>query len=127
MNKVLSCMSHLLLVLMVIKILTAPVIYVDFKMQQDYIAKVLCINKDQPEMHCNGQCILMKKLNKSGADQDQGTEQNPSQKRAFAELLPNTSIFTFAAQVIPADHVSFFEDNLQEVDLDTFVPPPSLG
>ena len=26
----------------------------------DYIAK--CINKDKPELHCNGQCILMQKI-----------------------------------------------------------------
>ncbi len=106
--------------------MTAPVIYVDFKMQQDYIAKVLCINKDQPEMHCNGQCVLMKKLKKSGTDQDQGTEQNPSQKRVFAELLPNTGSITFALQLFPIDHVPFFEKTPEEVALDTFVPPPSL-
>ncbi len=26
----------------------------------EYIAK--CINKDQPQLHCNGQCVLMKKI-----------------------------------------------------------------
>ncbi|MFB5944207.1 hypothetical protein [Albibacterium profundi] len=26
----------------------------------DYIAK--CINKDKPELHCDGQCVLMKKI-----------------------------------------------------------------
>lgn len=26
----------------------------------EYIAK--CINKDRPEMHCDGQCVLMKKI-----------------------------------------------------------------
>lgn len=26
----------------------------------DYIAK--CINKDRPELHCDGQCVLMKKI-----------------------------------------------------------------
>ena len=26
----------------------------------DYIAA--CINKDRPELHCNGQCVLMKKI-----------------------------------------------------------------
>ena len=31
----------------------------------DYIAKVLCINKDQPELNCNGKCYLMKQLAKS--------------------------------------------------------------
>lgn len=26
----------------------------------EYLAK--CINKDQPQLHCNGQCVLMKKI-----------------------------------------------------------------
>ncbi|VTR35081.1 Uncharacterised protein [Sphingobacterium thalpophilum] len=26
----------------------------------DYLAK--CINKDKPQLHCNGQCVLMKKI-----------------------------------------------------------------
>ncbi len=26
----------------------------------EYIAK--CINKDRPQLHCNGQCVLMKKI-----------------------------------------------------------------
>jgi len=26
----------------------------------DYIAK--CINKDKPQLHCDGQCVLMKKI-----------------------------------------------------------------
>lgn len=31
---------------------------------QEYFAKVLCINQDKPELQCNGQCILMQKLKK---------------------------------------------------------------
>jgi hypothetical protein len=30
----------------------------------DYISKVLCINKDKPELKCNGKCHLMKELAK---------------------------------------------------------------
>lgn len=26
----------------------------------EYLAK--CINKDRPQLHCNGQCVLMKKI-----------------------------------------------------------------
>jgi hypothetical protein len=40
---------------------TATVI-VDFKINQDFIAKVLCINKEKPELKCNGNCHLKEKL-----------------------------------------------------------------
>lgn len=33
-----------------------------FKANQTFIAKELCINKDRPEMHCNGKCFLMTKM-----------------------------------------------------------------
>lgn len=33
----------------------------DYKLHlPEYLAK--CINKNRPELHCNGQCVLMKKL-----------------------------------------------------------------
>ena len=40
------------------------VIIVDFNINQEYIAKVLCINKDKPEMKCNGKCHITKELEK---------------------------------------------------------------
>jgi hypothetical protein len=33
-----------------------------YYLNQDYIAKQLCENRDRPELKCNGQCFLMKKL-----------------------------------------------------------------
>lgn len=33
-----------------------------FQINRDYIAEVLCINKDEPEMACHGQCFLKNKL-----------------------------------------------------------------
>lgn len=41
------------------------IIIVDFNINQDYIAEVLCINKDKPEMKCNGKCHLKKELKKT--------------------------------------------------------------
>jgi hypothetical protein len=34
----------------------------EFFLNQDYIAKVLCINRAKPQLACNGQCQLMKKM-----------------------------------------------------------------
>jgi hypothetical protein len=35
---------------------------IDYAINYDYISKVLCINKDKPELKCNGKCHLMKEL-----------------------------------------------------------------
>jgi len=44
----------------------------DYVINQDYIAEYLCINKDKPEMHCDGKCYLMQML----AEQNQEKKQN---------------------------------------------------
>lgn len=33
-----------------------------YEIHKDYIASVLCINRDKPELHCEGQCYLHKKM-----------------------------------------------------------------
>ncbi|MCL4640560.1 MULTISPECIES: hypothetical protein [Olivibacter] len=35
-----------------------------FQVNRNYIIRALCENRDKPEMQCNGQCVLMKKLKK---------------------------------------------------------------
>ena len=37
-------------------------IWFSFKVNQDYIAKALCINRNKPEMHCNGKCVLAQRI-----------------------------------------------------------------
>ena len=38
------------------------IVYFSFKINQDYIAKELCENREIPKMKCNGKCYLAKKL-----------------------------------------------------------------
>lgn len=42
--------------------------FVEYAINYDYIAKVLCINKDKPELNCNGKCQLMMELEKQQDD-----------------------------------------------------------
>ena len=37
-------------------------VYLGFQLNQEYIAKTFCVNKNRPELHCNGRCYLMSKL-----------------------------------------------------------------
>lgn len=36
----------------------------EYLVNEDYIAEFLCVNKDKPEMHCNGKCYLAQMLKK---------------------------------------------------------------
>lgn len=36
--------------------------YVEYLINQDYIAEFLCVNKDKPKLECNGKCQLVKEI-----------------------------------------------------------------
>lgn len=55
---------------MLVSTLMVPLIYVDFELRKEYIAKVLCIEKDRPMTVCGGRCYLTAQLEKA-ASQDQ--------------------------------------------------------
>lgn len=54
--------------------LAVPLVHMDFNMRKDYIATVLCINKDTPVLKCNGKCYLAKKLKAAKERQEKGKE-----------------------------------------------------
>lgn len=47
----------------------APIL--DYKVNRDFFAEVLCINKSKPELNCKGQCALTQKLKQAYGDQSQ--------------------------------------------------------
>ncbi len=58
------------LVIISMLILLKPVLPVlQYAINYDYIATVLCVNKDKPAMACNGKCHLMKELAKASEDE----------------------------------------------------------
>lgn len=64
-------------------------ILVDFKIHQDFIAEVLCINRDQPELQCNGQCHLQEKLSEQQEQEQQAPNRVEEKMQVFfLESLP---------------------------------------
>lgn len=60
-------------------------VYLGFEVNQNYIAKELCINRDKPEMNCNGKCYLMKKLKQ--AEEKEQKQERASQKVQLQDAL----------------------------------------
>lgn len=52
------------------------VVLLDFYLNQDYIAKNWCVNRDKPAMRCNGKCHLGKQLR----EEDRKDQENPERK-----------------------------------------------
>jgi hypothetical protein len=56
-------------------------IIVQFEANRKYYAEVLCINKNRPELACEGKCVLMQRL------QNEFEKQQDTEKRTLQNLL----------------------------------------
>lgn len=56
------------------------VIRAQFYANRDYIAKNLCVNKDKPQLHCEGQCCLKKRLAQEAKKQAPGSSSEQKSK-----------------------------------------------
>ncbi|MDQ0109680.1 hypothetical protein J2T02_004824 [Chitinophaga terrae (ex Kim and Jung 2007)] len=68
--------TMLLLVVWLCQLSGRYVVMLDFFINQDYISKNLCVNRDKPELHCNGKCHLAKKLK----EEERKDQENPERK-----------------------------------------------
>ena len=71
-----------------------------YRVNQDYIAKNLCENRDKPMLDCNGQCYLAKQL-KAAEEKEQKSnserlEKMPEVVLAFQAIQP-----IFSASFVP--------------------------
>ncbi len=54
--------TYMLLLTLTLQSFYRSIMTVDYQIHlPEYLAK--CINKDRPQLHCDGQCVLMKKIN----------------------------------------------------------------
>ena len=82
--------SSFLILIFLSPLLMKVGIIVDFKVHQDFIAKVLCINKDKPMSNCNGKCILAQKLKKA---------EEPQKKEVPAALKERSEINLYISEI----------------------------
>ncbi|UCS91789.1 hypothetical protein KZP23_13700 [Echinicola marina] len=58
-------------IVIVLNSMIFSVIQMDYAINKEYIAENFCINKDKPEMHCDGKCFLAEKLKSAQNQQEQ--------------------------------------------------------
>ena len=83
MAKIKISLKHLVAHILILSVLgfqfSEMLIYISFKLNQDYIAKNLCIEKDVEGSTCKGCCQLKKKLEKQ-KDQKEALPVNQTEK-----------------------------------------------
>jgi len=55
---------------------------IQYAIDYNHISKVLCVNKEKPQLHCNGKCHLMKELAKAA---EKETPVSPDKKAPHSE------------------------------------------
>lgn len=63
----------------------------EFMFNQDYIARVLCINKAKPKLACNGQCQLMKKMEQETKKEQSGNAVKDKYEVIISEVAASFS------------------------------------
>jgi hypothetical protein len=91
-------------ILLIISVLTFQfselLVYVSFKINQDYIAKNLCIEKDVADSTCKGCCHLKKKVNEQQKRKDRlPLNESEKQNINFYAHVSNLSVALNGEQV----------------------------
>lgn len=89
-----SIVSIVLLLLLTSKLAYSLFWMVNFSIYQKEIAELECVNKDRPEMNCNGNCYLSKQLKKADLELDQKKEES-SKRLSQLKSLEGNDIFFF--------------------------------
>ena len=103
------------------------IVVFNFYLNQNYIAKTLCENRDKPQMHCSGKCQLQKKIN----EETNKDKQTSEQKNGIGNEVLSSKTF-FASLIIPANlfckKTYFLNNTGTPVDrtLQFFHPPQRL-
>ena len=54
--------ATILILLIMTQTFSKWMLILNYQVNKNYIAAKLCENKARPQLHCNGQCLLMKKM-----------------------------------------------------------------
>jgi hypothetical protein len=94
--------ASILLLLMLMQAFSKWVIIIDYEVNKEFITKNLCLNKQKPQLHCNGKCQLLKKM--SAEDKNPNPGEPTHVKAKFIEL---PIIYGYAIIDLPVFRKSF--------------------
>lgn len=97
-------------------------VFAGFELNRKYIAAEFCINKDKPELHCNGKCFLMKKL-KQAQDKEQKQERQAQKTEIQDAVVVIPQVFKQYAFAETKLHVPASMGMPQNIKDSIFHPP----
>ena len=99
-------------------------IYADYMINKDYISEVLCVNRDEPEMHCNGECHL-----KSEIEKEEKSEKSPintvKDKNEIQLFSESNAVFSFSIEPLLIQPIPFYHSPFSVKHTVSIFHPPS--
>ncbi|WP_133248497.1 hypothetical protein [Pedobacter yonginense] len=94
-------------------------------MNKEYITSVFCINKAHPELHCDGQCFLARKLK----DLESKNKQAQENIKRVAEAEPRFQVVA-VNQDLPyfliKSESGYIEKPVKDLSVSIFHPPKTV-
>ncbi|TDE17284.1 hypothetical protein [Dyadobacter psychrotolerans] len=99
-----------------------------YQINKEYITRILCKNRDKPQLECNGRCYLAKMLKEQQEKEDQNTSEQ-------IQNIPSLQLFTSPDTSFAFLTVNFSQNKQQTFSyrlgtylapLSILVPPPCL-
>jgi hypothetical protein len=97
-----KALSILLAVLVLSQMMVNTGIGVYYHLNKEYIAKQLCVNKNNPSMHCDGHCYLSKQLKKAEQGEKQSTQSLKEKDEIFSNNCESAVVY------FPSYHINGF-------------------
>ena len=119
--------SIFILVVLMLTNFSRLFIYASFELNQEYIASTLCVNRDKPEINCNGKCYLSKKI-KQAEEKEKKQEldglKKSVQESSLVKSLLSDPVISFEVQ---KNYFPIPVDDLLTGNSEILHPPPSLS
>jgi len=104
--------AYFLLLGVLLQTCSKQLIYTDYLVNKEFIAKVLCVNKDVPQKQCNGKCHLKKQLDQD-TKQQEGENQKSKSGMEVVYLSPEKLVFEMTPLLV-TNHYFFYQQNINE-------------
>lgn len=100
-----------------------------YHVNKDYIARVLCENRDKPQLHCDGHCYLAKRLKARQDRQDKETTERVQTMPVWQLFCAEYPVFPFAERTGGQPQVRSFAYQLAaySAPLAPVFQPPGIG
>lgn len=102
------------------------IVYTDYLINKDYIAKNLCINKVKPKLKCNGKCHLAKQLKKQDEKENSSTSSKDKFEVIYHQQNSSSIEFCTVIQVIEKLNFSHYKNEYAHTYLSNVFQPPQV-